>query len=406
LPKEASVSKLIDAERLIAACADDSGDAGIRIVSELEPLAGSGSPVKPPVYEGGRYQMDRRWEPPEAESPTEVVVLDQVPSQANRLEAAARLHRELVGLPEMRLDLSALPLPAHLPRSLSSWQFPHRNADAYLRDAAYDGEDFSRSPIGKSLLAATPSAAGPLVAWFPQALLFGFWQSHLGKKQANTKHARAWVSEIIGWRPAATGTRVLGLKGDPLNLNIDDFMTFNPANQQDWELGKSSVRGGNEKSDRLSEIGHGQVLFTREADTAPAGVSFSRITQTATVSFAQLRRVSLGGPLGPAADATTRALLAGIGLFAHVFAFGAAFELRSVADLRTASRQVSFLGARPSDDEVIELPDREGVVSLLDTLREHAASEGVPLDGWGAAPLVLTAKDNLAAAIRATWSVD
>ncbi len=399
------MNKLIDAERLIAACADDSGDAGIRIVSELEPLGGPGSPVKPPVYEGGRYQMDRRWEAPEADSPTDVIVLDQVPSQANRLEAAACLHRELVGLPEMRLDLSDLPLPAHLPRSLSSWQFPHRNADAYLRDATYDGEDFVRSPIGKSLLAATPDAASALIAWFPQALLFGFWQSHLGKKQANTKHARAWVSEIIGWRPAATGTRVLGLKGDPLNLNTDEFMTFNPGDQQQWELGRASARDETKKSDRLSEIGHGQVPFMREADASPAGVSFSRISQTATISFAQLRRVSLGGPAGPAADAAARALLAGIGLFAHVFAFGGAFELRSVADLRLASRQVALLGPGPSADEPIELPDQDGAVSLLNTLREQAASRGVPLDGWGVAPLMLAPRDNLAAAIRATWSV-
>ncbi len=400
------MNKSIRAEQLIAACADDSRDAGIRILSELEPLAGAGSPVKPPVYEGGRYQMDRRWETPGADMPTEVVVLDQVPSQANRLEAAACLHRELVGLPEMRLDLSDLPLPPHLPRSISSWQFPHRNADAYLRDATYEGEDFSRSPIGKSVLAATPSAAGSLVAWFPQALLFGFWQSHLGKKQANTKHARAWVSEIIGWNPAATDTRVLGLKGDPLNLNTDEFMTFNQADQQQWELGKKSAREEGQKSDRLSEIGHGQVPFMRGADGAPASVSFSRISQTATISFAQLRRVSLGGPAGPAADAAARALLVGIGLFAHVFAFGRAFELRSVADLRIASRQVAFLGHGPDADEAIELPDQEGAVALLVSLREHAASEGVPLDGWGVAPLMLAPKKNLAAAIRATWSID
>lgn len=399
------MSNPIDADRLIAACADDSDDAGIRIVSDLEPLAGPGAPVKPPVYEGGRYQTDRRWASPDDDAATEVIVLDQVPSQANRLEAAARIHRERVGLPELRLDLSDLPLPAHLPRVLSSWQFPHRNADAYLRDATYEGGDFSRSPVGKSLLEATPSAAGALVAWFPQALLFGFWQSHLGKKQANTKHARGWVSEIIGWRPAATDTRVRGLKGDPLNLSTDEFMTYNQADQQEWELGKGPTKGDDKKSDRLSEIGHGQVPFMRETEGAPAGVSFSRITQTATVSFAQLRRVSLGDLGSPAADALARALLVGIGLFGHVFAFGGSFELRSVADLRTASRVVTFLGAGPSGDEVIDLPDREGAMMLLNGLRERAGSAGVPLDGWGSEPLVLGVKDNLAAAIRATWSV-
>lgn len=400
------MTNAIDTERLLSACADDGVDAGIRIQSELEPLAGPGTPVKPPVYEGGRYQTDRRWESADADSPTDVLVLDQVPAQANRLEAAALAQRAAVGLPELRLDLSDLPLPAHLPRVLSSWQFPHRNADAYLRDATYDGSDFSKSPVGRGLLEATPAAAGPLMAWFPQALLFGFWQSHLGKKQANTKHARAWVSEIVGWRPAATGTKVLGLKGDPLNLNTDEFMTYNQADQEEWQFGKSSAKGEDTKSDRLSEIGHGQVPFMREGDAAPAGVSFSRITQTASVSFAQLRRVTLGSSASSEADAAARALLVGLGLFAHVFAFGGAFELRSVADLRTTSRRCTWLGSGPDHDDEVTLPERDGAVALLNELRSRAAAAGVPLDGWGAEPIVLGAKENLAKAIRATWALD
>ena len=76
------------------------------------------------------------------------------------------------------------------------------------------------------------------MAWFPQALLYGFWQSHLGKKRQNTKHARAWVSEIVGWNPAATDTRVLGLKGDALNLNTDAAITSNPDDRMSWDIGK------------------------------------------------------------------------------------------------------------------------------------------------------------------------
>ena len=100
------------------------------------PLAGPGGPVKPAVYEGGTYQQDRRWAARDDPEPTPVLVIDNVPSQANRLEAALHRHRESLSIPELVLDLSALPhLPAHLPRQLSSLEFPHRNADAYLRDA-------------------------------------------------------------------------------------------------------------------------------------------------------------------------------------------------------------------------------------------------------------------------------
>ena len=46
---------------LVDVCGDDGRAAGVSIRSELEPLAGVGEPVKPAVYEGGTYQVDRRW---------------------------------------------------------------------------------------------------------------------------------------------------------------------------------------------------------------------------------------------------------------------------------------------------------------------------------------------------------
>ena len=208
------MSHRIDLAALLAGCADDSFDDGIRMDSHLEPLSGPGGMVKPAVYEGGTYQFDRRWASPADGEPTQVIVIDNVPSQANRLEEALRKNRDSTSIPEFVLDLSELPhLPAHLPRSLSSLAFPHRNANAYLRDAELDGQDFLKTEIGRAIFGATAQTCGPLIAWFPQALLYGFWQSHLGKKRQNTKHARAWVSEIIGWQPASTETRALGLKG-------------------------------------------------------------------------------------------------------------------------------------------------------------------------------------------------
>ena len=71
---------------------------------------------------------------------------------------------------------------------------------------------------------------------------------------------QASVSEIVGWQPAATDTKVLGLKGDSLNLNTDESITSNPDDRVEWEIGKGEkVEGG--KKDKLSEIGHGQVPF-------------------------------------------------------------------------------------------------------------------------------------------------
>ena len=186
-------------ERLLAACADGAFDDGIRIDVELQPLSGPGGPVNPTVYEGGSYQTDRRWSAPSDAEHTPLIVIDNVPSQANRLEEALRRDRVPIAIPEFVLDLSKIgDLPSHLPRSLSSLQFPHRNADAYLRDAKQGELGFIKTDVGEAIFGATAQERGPLMSWFPQALLYGFWQTHLGRKRHNSKHARAWVSEIIG----------------------------------------------------------------------------------------------------------------------------------------------------------------------------------------------------------------
>ena len=396
------MSRQITLEALLNGCADDSFEDGIRIDTELEPLGGAGAPVKPAVYEEGQYQNDRRWQAIGDAEPTPVIVIDNVPSQANRLEEALRQHRESVGVPEFVLDLSELRLPAHLPKQLSSLQFPHRNADAYLRDALRNGKDFLREPDGEALFDATPQACGPLVEWFPQSLLYGFWQSHLGKKRTNTKHARAWVSEIIGWQPASVETKNKGLKGDPLNLTTgkDDMdVTSNKDDRTKWDIGKrKDVEGG--QTDKLSEIGHGQVPFMREADLAAAAVSFARVTQRATVSFAQLRRVSLGTGAA-SADAAVRALLVALGLHAHQLAFGRGFALRSGGELRPTARTATWLDS--SGDAPCDLGDTAATLALLQEAKEHAKSLQVPLEGWDQAPTILTPKDNLKKAIRSTW---
>ncbi|MCY3932702.1 MAG: type I-U CRISPR-associated RAMP protein Csb1/Cas7u [Acidobacteria bacterium] len=390
----------LDLQRLLSGVATDSFDDGIRIDTELEPLAGAGGSVKPAVYEGGKYQEDRRWASPEDSQATPVIVIDNVPSQANRLEAALKQHRDASApVPEFLLDLSELSnLPAHLPRELSSLEFPHRNADAYLRDARLGGVDFIRTDLGQSIFGATAQTCGPLMAWFPQALLYGFWQSHLGKKRQNTKHARAWVSEIVGWQPGATETRTFGLKGDALNLNTDEQISSNAADRLDWGIGGQRVEGG--KKDKLSETGHGQVPFMG-ADAAAAAVSFARVTQRATLSFAQLRRVSLGAGHSDAQDESARALLVALGLHAHILAFGRGFALRSGAELRPKETRTEWLGA--DGDERVDLGGPETTGTLLREALEHAKATGVPLDGWSAPAVVLTPKENLRKAIRSTW---
>lgn len=391
----------LNVQRLVEACGDDSFEAGITSTTQLEPLAGSGAPVKPAIYAGNRYQVDRRYLPGRAD-PVEVISIDNVPSEANRLEAALEQLASSAGLPYLVLDLSRVgQLPPHVPKELTSFRFPHRQADAYLRDCMIDGMAFSKTDIGKSVFSATASQPLALLEWFPQSLLFGFWQSHLGKKASQAKLARSWVSEIIGVAPAMPVgdlTKTRGIKGDPLNLTTDDKVAYDEQDTTTWELLEGSQKaGGGKKKDSLAEIGHGQVPIP-EARMALAAVSFSEIVQRSTVSFAGLRRVWVGDP---DRNAAARGLLVSLGLLAHVLAFGRSFSLRSGAELRPTGQVWTWLGA--DGDEAVEPIDEPTARRLFEGCVSRAEEVGLPVGTRWPAPLVVQPGPELTKVIRSTY---
>jgi CRISPR-associated protein Csb1 len=381
----------LSADLLVEGCGDASFHAGLSIASRLEPLAGYGAPVKPAVYEGGSYQHDVRWRGEgDARRRTDAIVIDNVPSQANRIEAALRTARARLGLPELLLDLSEFTdLPVHVERSISSFTLPHRNADAYLRDAALGGTPFPKTELGKSLFLATGDNPDALVAWMPQALLFGFWQSHLGKKGPQSKLARSWVSEIVGFDPASTQVTLRGLKGDPLNLSIDDAVEFDEQNLLSWSAADGKKSGKSKSKESLSEIGHGQVPVSG----APAGVSFSDIEQMSSLSLAGLRKLRLA--------AEGRALVAAVGLAGHVFAFARAMSLRSGCELRPVEQRWTWRGDT-SDLQLAPL-DAAAATTLVRDCLDRAKGAGLNLDGWDHDPIVLKPGAQLAAVITKAY---
>ena len=155
------MAHMINLEILLGACADDSFDDGIRIDTELVPLAGPGGPVKPAVYEGGTYQQDRRWAAPDDAEPTLVIVIDNVPSQANRLEEAMRRNRGSARVPELVLDLSDLSeLPAHLPRRLRAWSFRIATPMRIFETPSWVARTSSRPTSGERSSALLRRSAG------------------------------------------------------------------------------------------------------------------------------------------------------------------------------------------------------------------------------------------------------
>lgn len=389
-------------DTLLRACSEQGDAAGISTTSVLLPLAGAHAPIKPAIYPGGKYQVEKRWWTIEDRlERTKVVVIDNVPSQANRLEAAMELLRGRLGLPEFVLDLSALaPLPAHIPAQLSSFRFPHRQADAYLRDSWLEGASFPKTDMGKELLSATADRPEALLQYFPQALLLGFWQSHIGKKRTQAKLARSMVCEIAGYAPANVDARQLGMKGDPLNLSVDEAVSFDPDDLlAGWQFSEGSTKSGGRKSkESLAEIGHGQVPVL-ETEAALTGVSFRSIEQRMTISIAGLRRVRMDTQEKSAA---ARALLVSLGVVAYVAAFSRPFSLRSGCDLCPQSQRWTW-HARDKDVD-LDTPTLEEAVTLFEECAKHAEGRGLPVGAsWPSQPTVLQPSPELQKVIRATY---
>jgi CRISPR-associated protein Csb1 len=402
----------LTADALVEGCADDAFDAGVTIAAALEPLAGDGAPVKPAVYLGGRYQVERRWwGAGDDRRIVAAVVIDNEASQANRNEHALKVARGALGLPELVVDLGAIDaLPAHLPRSLSSFDLPHRNGDAYLRDAVLDGAAFPKTKLGAAIFAASDRNPAALYQWMPQSLVYGFWQSHLGKKRQQTKLARSWSSSIVGYDPAVdskaspdpggstalpTWEPVLGVKGDPLGLSIGESVQRDEDDQLEWALTSDARSKARKSGESLAEIGHGQV----PVGGSPPKLSFAAIEQRATISFARLRTIVTGSP---DADAAGRALLAAIALAGHTFASGRAMSLRSGCDLRPSSVSWTWLGG-DADTEVEPLT-REGATDLVRDCASRAEAAGLPVGSrWAAEPLRLEPNTELAKVIKKAW---
>lgn len=120
------------------------------------------------------------------------------------------------------------------------------------------------------------------------------------------------------------------------------------------------------------------------------------------MSFAGLRRIHTGRP---DTDAAARALLAALGLVAHVFAFGRSFSLRSGCELRPRATTWTWLGAT-ADQEVTPLTPTDAVDLFRDCVQEAEAA-GLPVGSrWATEPLVLEPNESLAKVIRAAWPLE
>lgn len=384
-------------DRLLRAVQLSSDDAAVVVDARWEPVGGAGTRIYPPTFPLDAVDPDRQRpyivEPRLVDGErVETVVLDQLPSQANRIEEVVG-HAVRAG----QLDLAHLLLEHGLSGGrtvrVSSFTAPHRFADAYWRDSMVGGVTFDKSAVGQRLRAATADDCTALYEREPFSLLLGSWDSH--RKGRPARFPRVYRSEMFGVAPEF-GRRAAG-RMDPHNLV---GAVQSPEKATDGTGGWEHVvpEGRAVKAERLSAIGHGNIAPV----PSHGGVTVREVRRLASLSMAGIARLQFGdAPLAAAAAAAARAALAALALLGDRLTFaGPGLWLRSGCELVLVSETLVW-HQRGGRTQAWEL-DVPGAFALFEHARDQAAEHGLPMSDE---VVRLTAGKGLAKALNHAYLV-
>lgn len=298
-----------------------------RYCARLQPAGGPGTKVFPPTYEGGKYATEDRVINGQR---MPCVILDSVPSQANRMELALlqAARAKQITLPIVEVDFCKADLPEV--GVISSLEAPHRIADAILRDSMLGENKFRDTEDGKAFTNATMNDATALFGLCPTALLFGMWDSTGPKGGLGTKIQRAIVGEVIGVNAVPgvkTSSRIdplgIQLAAGPLYKTTDGGWTLK-ADEARKEKGKAILLG---KDGKPSEANHGNIKPALEIDHG--GVTIDYASCSMVLSLPALRRLHFPIRGGASANGEAQTVLAALGICAATLAVDQGCDLRS-----------------------------------------------------------------------------
>lgn len=380
--------------------------AAVRFRMRMQPAAGQGSKVFPPTHSvdtGSKYALEDRYIDGKK---TPCVLLDSVQSQANRMEMALlqAICDPVLKFPKMPIlnvdfretDLSDIGV-------ISSYEAPHRIADAIFRDSELDKVPFRDSVIGTDFQQASIRFATPILRYCPTALLFGVWDSTGNKGGSGEKFQRALVSEIIGIN--ATEGVSTSSRMDPLHIKRVEVFQAN-AGEYGWTLDKDKAirnKKGEEKKLKASDINHSNIppSLARES----GGVTIERAELNSVLSFPALRKLRFpekpGETSSPKRDIAGRTVVAAIGLSSMVLQLEQGFDLRSKCLLVP---DAAFWQEMPHFEIINNSGKLEGfTLSLEDSIRmldkaiQAAEDAGLP---WEREPIMLKPSDKLIGLIK------
>lgn len=366
-----------------------------RYCARLQPAGGPGTKVFPPTYEGGKYATEDRVINGQR---VPCVILDSVPSQANRMELALlqAARAEQITLPIVEVDFGKADLSEV--GVISSLEAPHRIADAILRDSMLGAKKFRDTEDGKAFTNATVNDATALFRLCPTALLFGMWDSTGPKGGLGTKFQRAIVGEVIGVNAVPgvkTRSRIdplgIQLAAGPLYKTADNGWTLT-ADEAMKEKGKPVIFG--KKDGKPSEANHGNIMPALEIDHG--GVTLDYALSSTVLSLPALRRLHFPKSGKAGSDGEPQAVLAALGLCAATLAIEQGCDLRSRCLLVPEGASSWEVVKADGTLEPFAL-DGAAACGLLKAAVDAAKKAGLP---WAEKPLSLTPSPGLAQLVK------
>jgi CRISPR-associated protein Csb1 len=371
--------------------------AAFRLTVKLEPVSGK---VFPPTYESGTYATEERIINGQK---VPCVLLDSVPSQANRMEAALQdaVESREIKLPLISVDFREVRNPA-VPK-VTSLQAPHRIADAILRDSNINSGKkptrFRDSEIGRSLDQLSSRYATPLLTYAPHCLVFGMWDSTGPRGGLGVKFARMIISEIVGVNAVAgvkTSSRI-----DPLNIRAASGTLY--RSNSGWTLDESEAMKEKGKPAKLgkdgkpSEANHGNV----PPSVSNGGFTIDYAEQTTVLSLPALRRLRF--PPNAEEQSTSqsnnaaRTYLAALGLLGATLAIDDGYDLRSRCVLRAIETIQWELLGRPGENSIRYVLNRDSAIKLYNDALQALQDASLPIN---LDEVALTPSDNLVKLVR------
>ena len=371
--------------------------AALRFRTRLQPAGGQGDKVFPPTYEGGKYAEEKR-KIDGVSLPC--VHLDSVQSQANRMELALleAIREGRISIPIVEVDFPAKDPALKDVGIISSFEAPHRMADAILRDSGLGGKRFRDMPEGKLLDESSIHDATGLFGINPASLLFGIWDSTGPKGGLGVKFQRSIVSELVAVdveKGVKSSSRI-----DPLGLMVNAGILYTDPVAGGWTLdakgsdGKALQKVG--KDGKPSEANHGNIPPT-VTDTN-GGVTFSHALQTVVISLPSIRRLGfpVQGKETSAVNLAARSVLAALGLCAAALSISKGYDLRSRCLLVPENAGGWEIVAGDGAMESFSI-SAEDSCTLLKAAVKAAQEIGLP---WREKPLTLVPSDGLVALVR------